>query len=107
MVCFGSLLIGKTIGICGFAMLAQVLGFKLPGGMGLKETFIVGIIAGLGLTVALFVAGVAYTEGSIEGISTTQMMSIQGAAKMGALFSAVCGFLALILARMMGIKKID
>ncbi len=90
---FLALLVGKTAGIFLFALLAKLLKFPMPEGMGLKEVFVVGIIAGLGLTVALFVAGVAFTD-----------LEVQGAAKMGALMSGGCGILAFVVARLLGIR---
>jgi NhaA family Na+:H+ antiporter len=49
----------------------------------------------MGLTVALFVAGAAFVD-----------PEIQGAAKMGALFSAGVSIIAIILGRVLGIKRI-
>ena len=59
-----------------------------------KHLLVAGVVAGLGLTVALFVAGQAFKVN----------MADQGAAKMGALFSGGIAFLALILGRMLGVK---
>ena len=62
-----------------------------------NELFMVlffGLIAGLGLTVALFVAGEAFTD-----------PLIQGAAKMGALCSVGCGILAIIAGRLMRVQR--
>jgi NhaA family Na+:H+ antiporter len=55
-----ALIVGKTIGIGGLAILANKLGFKYPDGMGARHTIVAGVIAGVGLTVALFVAGEAF-----------------------------------------------
>lgn len=77
-----ALFVGKTVGITLFSWLGQLIGFPLPQGMSLKHLVGAGIIAGIGLTVALFVAGQAYTD-SVS----------QGAAKMGALFS---GFIFIV-----------
>ena len=55
-----------------------------------------GLVAGIGLTVALFVAGVAFTDASL-----------QGAAKMGALISSVAAPIALGLGKVLGVSKID
>ena len=90
-----ALLIGKTVGVWCFSVLGQMCGFPLPKGMDLKHTFVVGLIASIGLTVALFVAGVAFTD-----------PDIQGAAKMGALLSVVGALLAFLAARVLGIKPI-
>lgn len=88
-----ALCLGKAFGVVGFAVLAKQLGFPLPEGMGKRDIFVVGLVAGVGLTVALFVAGVAFKE-----------PSLQAAAKMGALFSVGSGFLAFAVARAMGIR---
>lgn len=91
---FLSLLLGKTIGIFGFGSLGKLLGFPLPNGMGKKELFLAGIVAALGLTVALFVAGSAFNKGPI-----------QDAAKMGALFSAIAALIAIILGKALRVKE--
>ncbi|RAP32110.1 sodium:proton antiporter [Candidatus Marinamargulisbacteria bacterium SCGC AG-414-C22] len=96
-VIFASLIVGKTIGIFGLSYLGKLLGFPLPNGMGLKELLITGMIAGIGLTVALFVAGVAYTDGLIDA---------QGPAKMGALLSGLGFLFAWLLAKLLGVKPL-
>ena len=95
-IVFLALLVGKTVGISAFAWLGEKLGFPLPSGMTYKDVLLVGVIAGLGLTVALFVAGAAFTD-----------PLIQGAAKMGAVFSASIALIAIILGRVLKIKKIN
>ena len=85
---FTSLLVGKTIGIFGFGMLAHTLGFKLTGGMTPRDLLLTGTIAGIGLTVALLDAGAAYTD-----------PQLQGAAKRGALASILIAPLALLAGR--------
>ncbi|MFX0558788.1 Na+/H+ antiporter NhaA [Tepidibacillus infernus] len=91
---FVGLLVGKTVGIFILGSIAKMLGFPLPTGMGMKELFLAGVVAAMGLTVALFVAGAAFTD-----------PVIQGAAKMGALFSASAAIFAFILGKLLGIKK--
>jgi len=91
-----SLIVGKVIGICFFSGLGAKFGFPLPDGMTFKHLVVAGIIAGLGLTVALFVAGEAFPGDS----------PYQGPAKMGAVLSAGAGLLAIIVAKMMGIKPL-
>jgi NhaA family Na+:H+ antiporter len=88
------LLVGKIVGIYGLGFIAEKVGFPFPEGMDKRDLFVVGIIAALGLTVALFVAGAAFT-----------VPKIQGAAKMGALFSASAAALALIAGKFLRIKK--
>ena len=87
----GSLVIGKTVGIFGMSVLGEKLGFPLPDGMNRKDLAMAGFIGALGLTVALFVAGAAFTD-----------VILQGEAKMGALFSGLVGLVALALGRVLG-----
>ena len=89
-----ALVIGKTGGIFSMGLLGKKLGYPLPLHVGKKELLLVGLIGGLGLTVALFVAGEAFTD-----------PLIQGAAKMGALGSAGCGILAIIGGRLMQVRR--
>lgn len=91
-----ALLAGKTVGIFAMGSLAVRLGFPLPAKVGNKELIVTGLVAGIGLTVALFVAGAAFVEPVLEG-----------AAKMGALFSAGAALLALVAGRAAGIRRID
>jgi NhaA family Na+:H+ antiporter len=91
------LLIGKPLGIWVCAMFtARTLGFGLPDGMDGKDVFVLGCAAGIGFTVALFVATVAFPAGNI-----------QDAAKMGALASFAAAILTVIAGKMMGIVKVD
>ena len=89
-----SLIVGKTVGVSVFSFIVSKLGFPLPEGMGLRHLMVAGMIAGLGLTVALFVANKAYygTDFLDPG-------------KMGAVFSIVVAALAFVFARAMGIRR--
>ncbi|HPD90340.1 MAG TPA: sodium:proton antiporter, partial [Bacillota bacterium] len=49
---------------------------------------------GMGLTVALFVANEAFTD-----------LALQGAAKMGALFTASVGIVAIIVGKVLRVEK--
>lgn len=91
------LLIGKPVGIflCGW-IAAKVLGFGLPEGMNLKDLVVVGCAAAIGFTVALFITTVAFQPGGI-----------QDAAKMGALGSFGAAILTLVVAKMLGTKKVE
>ncbi len=88
-----SLIVGKTIGITLFSLVGIWIGFPLPDGMKVKHLVVAGIIAGLGLTVALFVSGEAFTDSGR-----------QGAAKMGALLSAGAALLAFGVGRALRVK---
>lgn len=89
-----ALLVGKTCGVTSLALLADKLGFPLPEGMSVRVLVLAGLVAGLGLTVALFVAGAAFTE-----------PTVQAAAKMGALFSVAAVPLAVVGGRLLGIER--
>jgi NhaA family Na+:H+ antiporter len=91
-----SLIVGKTMGITLFSYLARLCRMPLPVGMHAKEIITAGFVAGMGLTVALFVAGAAFTDGVL-----------QGAAKMGALFTAIVFLFAPLLGKAFGIKRIN
>lgn len=94
-IVLSSLLVGKTLGIFLFSWAGTKMGFPLPKGMGLRHLFVAGIVAGLGLTVALFVAGEAF-------VKTPEYM---GPAKMGAVFSSVAALIAIIAGRALKLKQ--
>jgi NhaA family Na+:H+ antiporter len=57
------LVLGKTLGISGFALLAGRLGLaSLPGRVGWKELAGTSMVAGVGFTVSLFIAGLSFSE---------------------------------------------
>ncbi len=82
-----SLIIGKTLGITIMTFISSKLGFGLPNGMKAMEVPLVGIIGGIGLTVALFVCESAFTDPILIA-----------SAKMGALGSIFAAVLAFIVA---------
>ena len=77
-------------------LFAKAIGFALPERVGIRELILTSVIAGVGLTVALFVAGVAFTD-----------PDIQGAAKMGALFSAGLAIVVFVLAKLLGVRPAE
>jgi len=81
------------IGITLFSFVAEKMGFPLPEGMGVKHLVVAAAIAGLGLTVALFVAGKAYED-----------PAFQDPAKMGAVLSAGAAVIAFVLGRLLRVK---
>jgi NhaA family Na+:H+ antiporter len=88
------LLVGKPVGITLFGWwAAEKLKLGLPEGMRLSDLPVLGAVAGIGFTVALFVAGVAFPPGEV-----------QDAAKMGALMSFGSAVIALILGRAMAVQ---
>ena len=89
------LVLGKTLGIFLFSAIAAAAGFRLPVGMKLSHLMLVGVISGIGLTVSLFVAGLAYSG---NDKAKTQ-------AKLGALLSLLAAPVALGMGKLMGIEK--
>ena len=93
LVFFG-LLFGKPIGIFLLTKIGQAFGLRLPKGMENPELIVVGITAGIGFTVALFVSVVAFPAGAI-----------QDSVKMGALFSFSVTPVALIAGYLLKIRQ--
>ncbi len=91
-----SLLVGKTLGITLFSLAGDRCGFRLPDGMNVRQLVMAGLIAGIGLTVALFVSGQAFADAGL-----------QGSAKMGALFSGGIAFIAIALGRLLNVRGTD
>lgn len=82
-----ALIVGKTLGIFAFGGVSGKL-LGLPDGMNYKDLLVLGSAAGIGFTVALFVAGVAFPEGTT-----------QDAAKIGALLSLLSMVVAFVLSK--------
>jgi len=86
------LLVGKPLGIVGATVLATKLGIgRLPAGVTLVHVVGAGIVAGVGFTVALFVAGLAFAD---PVLTEAAKIGILG----GSLLAAVIGYLVLRLA---------
>lgn len=87
------LLIGKPIGIFGFSWLAVKLKWaKLPNGIGFKQIFAVSVLCGIGFTMSIFIASLAF-EGADETLSTYSRLGIL----LGSTAAAVLGYLLLRL----------
>ena len=93
-----ALLVGKPLGIGGFAMLGNAIGFKYPSGMGFRHAVVAGIVAAMGLTVALFVSGQAFAGDTLH---------LQGAAKLGALLSVLAAPIAIVAGKMLKVKELE
>lgn len=93
-IILASLVVGKTVGISLFSLLAHRMGFPLPVGMSMRHLVVTGLIAGLGLTVALFIATKAFSG-----------MDLEGPAKMGAILSMGVAFLAIGLGKLLRLDK--
>ncbi len=96
------LLIGKPIGIALFGWFAAYpLKLGLPKNMRTSDLFVIGFVAAIGFTVSLFIAAVAF-----DGAVVLEGMSVQAAAKMGALLSFFAAVVAIVAGRMLRIQKI-
>ena len=91
-----SLIVGKMVGISAFSWVGMRFGFPLPSGMQVQHLVVASVIAGLGLTVALFVANKAY-DGP----------PFQDPAKMGAVLSVGAAVVAVIVARLLRVKRTE
>ncbi|MGR3466913.1 MAG: Na+/H+ antiporter NhaA [Shimia sp.] len=90
------LIIGKPIGILAFGWVAaRPMGLGIPEGMRIIDLVVIGFVAAIGFTVALFVASVAFGPGEV-----------QSAAKMGALFSFAAAGLAIGAGLLTRVRKI-
>ena len=95
LVLFG-LLIGKPVGIAAFGWVAaHPMKLGLPNGMRTIDLVVVGCVAAIGFTVALFVDSVAFEPGT----------AVQDAAKMGALFSFGTALISLVAGRLARVEK--
>ncbi len=84
----GGLLIGKPVGIFLCTLVAvKLMRLEMPQGMNFRDVVVLGCMAGIGFTVALFVATVAFPAGDTLD-----------AAKMGALFSFAAAIVSFVVA---------
>ncbi len=91
------LLIGKPVGVMVMGWIAaKPLRLGLPEGMRIIDLFVVGCVAAIGFTVALFVASVAFDAGPV-----------QDAAKMGALFSFFAAVISIIAGKLTRVEKVN
>ena len=89
------LLVGKPLGVTLSAWLGEkFFKLELPAGMNYRQVVIIGSIAGIGFTVALFVSTAAFKAGATLD-----------AVKMGALFSFASAIIAIIGAKLLGVGK--
>lgn len=83
LLVFLGLAIGKFLGICSFAFFGKCIGFPTPLGVGRRHICMVGLIGGIGLTVALFVSDAAFVS-----------KKLTDDAKLGAILSGALGCVA-------------
>ncbi len=74
------LVVGKPLGIILFTRLGTLFGLRLPSGLQMSHIAVLGSIAGIGFTVALFVSTVAFSSGPLqEEVKTGALLSILSA----------------------------
>ncbi|HSC88605.1 MAG TPA: Na+/H+ antiporter NhaA, partial [Polyangiaceae bacterium] len=84
------LVVGKCVGVFSACQLTRALGLTaLPKGLGTRHLLVLGMVAGIGFTMALFVAQLAFAS-----------PALLGAAKLGVLAaSGIAGVLSVLLGR--------
>jgi Na+:H+ antiporter, NhaA family len=94
---FVGLLAGKPLGILLSGLIGRrFLGLRMPHGVGARELFVLGCAAGIGFTVALFVATVAFMPGPL-----------QDASRLGALASCLAAVVAFVTAKLLGVRRAE
>ncbi|WP_166416596.1 Na+/H+ antiporter NhaA [Cochlodiniinecator piscidefendens] len=95
------LLIGKPLGVLLFGWFAaKPLGLGLPAGMRVVDLIVVGCVSAIGFTVSLFIATVAFSNETLPS-----GVSVQDAAKMGALFSFAAAFISIVVGKLLRVEK--
>ena len=90
-----SLVLGKTLGIFAFTFAGiKLYGLALPEGMSLGHLGLLAHVSGVGLTVALFVAELAFED-----------RKLQDHAKLGALLSVLVAPSAILIGKLTGASK--
>ena len=78
------LLLGKPVGIALFALLAARLGLaRLPDGIGASALFGVGLLGGIGFTMALFITALAFGETPLASASKVGVLGASVLACLG------------------------
>ncbi len=82
------LVVGKTVGIGLFSYVAVKLGWgKMPTGMGWTHVLGVALLAGVGFTVALFIAELAFTDEALTSLAKIGIF-------LGSIVAGIGGFAA-------------
>lgn len=110
LITISAIFFGKTFGIFLFAFIGnKLLKMAFPPHTGYKEVFTLAIVAAIGFTVAIFVTTVAFGTPPSSWGADLQSIAVQyeKEMKMGALLSFASGFIALIIAKILGVKKVN
>jgi NhaA family Na+:H+ antiporter len=89
-----SIVLGKPIGILAATGISTLLGLHLPRAVTWRDVSVIGIVAGIGFTVALFFATAAFPSGRL--LDET---------KLGALLSFGAFFLAFVAAKALNVGR--
>lgn len=90
---FLGLVVGKPLGIVGASLLSTRLGIgSLPRGVDWRGLLVVGSVGGIGFTMALFIAQLAFTSPILLGVSKVAVLAGSCAAGIA---GAVCGLVLL------------
>ena len=79
------LVVGKPLGITLFAWVAIKLGFELPPGINWVQFIGMGLAAGIGFTVSIFVAGLAFQTDAITDLGKIGILAASAIAAVAAL----------------------
>ncbi|WP_439287632.1 Na+/H+ antiporter NhaA [Lonepinella sp. BR2904] len=83
------LLIGKPLGVFSFSYLSVKLGIaKLPEGINFKQIFAIAILCGIGFTMSMFLASLAFVGEADSAINTLSRLGIL----LGSCGSAILGY---------------
>lgn len=83
------LVVGKPVGVFVFSMLAVKLGLaELPQGASLRHLLGVGLLAGVGFTMALFIGGLAFDDAALVDVSKVGILG-------GSVIAAILGLAVL------------
>ena len=86
------LIIGKPVGVFGFSYISVKLGLaKLPNGINFKQIFAVAVLCGIGFTMSMFLASLAFDADAGESVNTLSRLGIL----LGSTVSATLGYLFL------------
>ena len=83
------LVVGKTVGVFGFTWLADRLRVgRLPSGVTTSQVFGLAILAGIGFTVALFIANLSFSDAALTDLAKIGILA-------GSLVAGVVGYTVL------------
>ena len=86
------LIIGKPVGVFGFSYISVKLRLaKLPDGINFKQIFAVAVLCGIGFTMSMFLASLAFDADAGESVNTLSRLGIL----LGSTVSATLGYLFL------------